>query len=125
MTYFQTGELAALRTEYAGSFDRTCTLSAPGTASTDDYGNTTDTPTTTSAVPCSFMATAGNERLVGGAIAKVGNYVIRFAWDRLVTPKMTAVVDAHADGRPAKTLQIVAPLDEAFMVGQRWLATED
>ena len=125
MSYFQTGELAALRTEYALSFDRTCTV--PGTRTVTNAGDGTwseGTADDVALVPCSFMAAAGNERVVGGAVAQIGNYVMRFAWNLSLTPRMTIAVDAHADGRPAKTFQLVAPLDEAFMVGQRWLATE-
>lgn len=125
MSFFQTGELAALRTEYALSFDRTCTV--PGASSvtnTGDGGWSEGTTGDTAGVPCSFMAAAGNERLVGGAIAQVGNYILRFGWNVSLSPKMTIAVDVTADGRPAKTFQLVAPLDEAFMVGQRWLATE-
>jgi hypothetical protein len=123
VTYFLAGELDALRLEYESSLDRTCTVSTPGTPSTDEYGNTTNTPSTASSVPCAFMATAGNEKLVGGAIAQVGNYVLRFKWDRALTPKMSVAVDVSGS-LPAKTFQLVAPLDHGTPIGQRWLATE-
>jgi hypothetical protein len=117
------GQLAWMRAVMAPSLPRTCALSTPGASAVDEYGNTSNTPTTQANVRCSFMAAAGSERVLGGAVAQVGNYVLTFEAGVALTPRQSVAVAASAD-EPARTFQLVAPLDEPQMIGQRWLATE-
>jgi hypothetical protein len=81
----------------------------------------------TAGVKCSFVAAAGNERVVGGAVAQIGNYVLTFERDAVLNAKMTIPVDAlEVDGvevEAARTFQLVAPLDGPVTILQRWVAT--
>lgn len=120
-------QLQMMRAAYDRTLQRTCSI--PGAGTTTNNGDGTWTETTAAAmagVKCSFMAAAGNERTIGGAVARIGNYILRIESGIALTPSMTVVVDAlngTHEGR-ARTFQLVAPLDSSLMVGQRWLATE-
>lgn len=109
----------------ADSLPRTCTVPGSGTTITNNGDGTyTETPDAgTEDVKCSFMAAAGNERVVGGAVAEVGNYVLTFEHGVILRPNVTIVVDA-TDEESERTFQLVAPLDTSQPVGIRWLATE-
>jgi hypothetical protein len=118
------GMLEAMRGAFETSLSRTCTVPGAGTVTNTGDGTWTEsTASGTGGVKCSFMAAAGQERLVGGAVAQIGNYVLTFETGVLLQPKMTVVFDASGD-EPARTFQLVAPLDEPSQFGQRWLATE-
>ena len=119
------GMLSAQRTAFETSLPRTCTLSTPGTPSVDDYGNTSNTPTTTAAVPCSFMERAAYERMIGGALQATGDVVMYFKASQAVAANMTATVDADvAFSEAAETFQLVGriggPPRNYFQV---WTAT--
>jgi hypothetical protein len=118
------GMLDAMRTVSETSLPRTCTI--PGARTVTNSGDGTweeSTAEGTADVKCSFMAAAGNERLVGGAIAQIGNYVLTFETGVTLTPGMAVAFDA-TDEEAARTFQLVAPLDEPQQILQRWLATE-
>lgn len=117
--------VAAGRALADDTFNRTCTVPGGATVVTN-AGNGTwseDAGAGTPNVKCSFKAAAGNERVVGGSIAQIGNYILNFERGVALRSNMTILVDATEE-EPARTFQLVAPLDGSVTIRQRWLATE-
>lgn len=119
------GMLEAQRVVYGTSLTRTCTVSTPGASSVDDYGNTSNTPSTVSGVKCSFMERAAYENMIGGALTASGDVVMFFEAGASLSP--SATVSAAADtafNEPAVTFQLVGMIGgPPRNTGQVWTAT--
>lgn len=120
-------QLAGIRARYAARLPRTCTIPGALTVTNNGDGTYTEAPDgSTPEIRCSFKPASGSERIVNGAVASLSQYVMRFEFGVVLSPQMTIEVDADEDkGMPAKTFQLVAPLDGAVQIGQQWLATSE
>jgi hypothetical protein len=124
-------DIAALRADYLKTLKRTCTVPPqPRTVATNDettgVGGTTTTTfgTATAGVPCSFSASSGNTPAVEGAQLEIGQFTLRFGYGVPLRSGMVIPVDVGPNGEPARTFQLLAPLDSALPIGQRWTAIE-
>lgn len=90
----------------------TCTVSRPGAASTDHYGVTTETPSTTTNVPCKYEAGGVSQSERGGALLATATHVITLPANTAVEAEDTIIVDARGQV-PQLTFQVGGRLDKS------------
>lgn len=117
-------QLSWMRATVERSMPDTCSISTPGTETRDAYGETVPgSPTVRTNIICGYSPATGNERVIGGAVVAIGDYIVRLPANTVVRADSTITVAARDDA-PAHVFQVKAALHGSDEVVTRVLATE-